>query len=250
MIIRTNRELGERYDELKAGDCFIGILGFKSLKHRALVDLLERGVHFFPSALSQTLGHSKVAQALVLRRWMVPHTLIMTRRVDCMQAINTYHEQGIGTVVTKEDHLQCGFGVRRWDNMEAVYNQASCNTIPYPFVVQPFLEAFTDVRVIIVGDYCEAYVRQNPHNFRMNLSVGGTSRPYELSQQQRTLCQAIIERGKFPYAHMDLLVTQQGPVYLSEIALNGGLKGSRMDREDLDARKRDLLEKMAISEKT
>jgi len=54
-----------------------------------------------------------------------------------------------------------------------------------------------------------------------------------------------MERGKFPYAHIDLLVTEDGHSYLSEIALNGGLKGARIRREELDAIKKDLLEKMA-----
>jgi ribosomal protein S6--L-glutamate ligase len=56
-----------------------------------------------------------------------------------------------------------------------------------------------------------------------------------------------MERGKFPYAHIDLLVTADGHSYLSEIALNGGLKGARIEREDLDAMKGNILEKMATS---
>jgi len=247
VIIRTNRELKERYDELKAGDCFIGMLIFKNLKSRVFIDLLERGVRFFPSALSQTLGHSKVAQALAFRQWMIPHTLIVARRVELMHAINTYNQHGIGTVVTKEDHLQCGFGIHRWDSIESVYNQASFNTISYPFVLQPFLDNLTDVRVIIAGDYFEAYTRENQNNFRTNLSAGGTSRPYTISNAQFALCHRVMERGKFPYAHIDLLVTAQGDIYLSEIALNGGMKGARIRREDLDAMKKDLLEQMAGS---
>jgi ribosomal protein S6--L-glutamate ligase len=244
MIIRTNRELREHYDELKAGDCFTGMLSLKKLKHRAFIDLLERGVRFFPSALSQTLGHSKVAQALALRRWMIPHTLTIARRIDLMHAINTYNQHGIGTVVTKEDRLQCGFGVRRWDTVEAVYSHLSFNTSSYPFVLQPFLESYTDVRVIIAGDYYEAYTRQNQNNFRMNLTAGGTSRQYTLTKAHLALCHGVMERGKFPYAHIDLLVTEDSHSYLSEIALNGGMKGARMSREDLDALKKHLLEKM------
>lgn len=247
MIIRTNRELKEHYDELKAGDCFIGLLSFKKVKHRAFIDLLERGVRFFPSALSQTLGHSKVAQALVLRHWMVPYTLIIARRVDLMHAINIYNEHGISTVVTKEDHLQCGFGVHRWDSMEALYNHVSLNTHSYPFVLQPFLETYTDVRVIIAGDFCEAYTRENQNNFRMNLTAGGTSRPYTLTKAHLALCHSVTERGKFPYAHVDLLVTGDGHAYLSEVALNGGMKGARIARDDLNALKKDILEKMAVS---
>ena len=223
------------------------MLSFKKVKHRAFIDLLERGVRFFPSALSQTLGHSKVAQALALRHWMIRHTLIIARRVDLMHAINTYNQHGIVTAVTKEDHLQCGFGVHRWDSMEAVYNHASFNAISYPFVLQPFLETYTDVRVIIAGDYCEAYTRENQNNFRMNLTAGGTSRPYTLTKAQLGVCHSVMERGKFPYAHIDLLVTEDGHNYLSEIALNGGMKGAHVRREELDILKKDLLEKMAGS---
>ena len=245
MIIRTNRELKARYDTLKQGDCFIGILSFKHLKHRAFVDLIERGVRFFPSALSQTLGRSKVAQALAFRPWMLPHTLIIARRVDLMHAINTYNQHGIGAVVTKEDYLQCGFGVHRWDNIETVYNQASYNAIAYPFVLQPFVENYTDVRVIVAGDYFEAYTRENRNNFRMNLTAGGTSKPHSLTKDQIAVCHAVMERGKFPYAHIDSLIDEKGRCFLSEVALNGGMKGARISREDLDKLKKDLLEKIA-----
>lgn len=247
MIIRTNRELREHYDELKGGDCFIGMLSLKNLKHRTFIDLLERGIRFFPSALSQTLGHSKVAQALAFRQWMIPHTLTITRRVDLMHAINTYNQHGISAVVTKEDRLQCGFGVRRWNNIEAVYNHVAFNTSSYPFVLQPFLGSYTDVRVIIAGDYYEAYTRKNQYNFRMNLTAGGTSRRYTPTEAQLALCHSVVERGKFPYAHVDLLVTEDGHSYLSEIALNGGMKGARIKREDLDDLKKNLLEKMLRS---
>lgn len=245
MIIRTNRELKERYDELKAGDCFIGMLSYKNLKHRVFVDLLERGVRFFPSALSQTIGRSKVAQALAFRPWMLPQTLIITRRVDIMHAINTYNQHGIGAVVTKEDYMQCGFGIHRWDNVEAVYNQASFHTISYPFVLQPFIDNYTDVRVIIAGDYHEAYTRENQNNFRMNLVQGGKSRPYTLTKDELSLCHKVMGRGKFPYAHIDLLINEEGRGYVSEAALNGGMKGARIKREDLDILKKDILEKMA-----
>jgi len=54
-----------------------------------------------------------------------------------------------------------------------------------------------------------------------------------------------MERGKFPSAHIDLLVTPDGTTYLSALALNGGLKGARIDRDTLDAMKQDILEKAA-----
>jgi ribosomal protein S6--L-glutamate ligase len=150
-------------------------------------------------------------------------------------------------VVTKEDGLQCGYGIHKWHSLEDVYNQFSFDAKGYPFVLQPFLKDYADVRVIVAGDYWEAYSRENPHNFRMNLSLGGTSKPYDLSNDQLALCKAVMLRGKFPYAHVDLLVMADRHSFLSEIALNGGMKGARIDRDRLDALKQDILEGLVRS---
>ena len=162
-----------------------------------------------------------------------------------MYAINEYQKQGIGAVATKEDRQHCGFGVRRWPNVETVYNQAFCQKDWYPFVLQPFVEAYSDVRVIMAGDYCEAYCRENENNFRSNLTVGGTSKPYVLDENQMQLCRNVMKRGRFPFGHIDILVTPDGHNYLSEIALNGGMKGANIKRKHLDTMKTDILEQMA-----
>jgi ribosomal protein S6--L-glutamate ligase len=39
-------------------------------------------------------------------------------------------------------------------------------------------------------------------------------------------------RGKFPYAVMDLLLSQEDQIYLSEINLQGGLKGARVSQKE------------------
>ena len=245
MIIRSSRELKALYHDLCSGDIFIGRLTYKHLKQSVLIDLLERGVSCIPSPLSQTLNSSKAAQALVLKSWMLPHTSVITRRTHLLNTINQYNKHGIAPVVTKEDHLHCGHGVRKWDTIETVYSFMSLSESSYPFVVQPFLESFTDVRVIIVKDYVEAYVRHNPDNFRMNLSSGGKNYPYALDKDKEKFCRAAMERGKFPYAHMDLHITGNGKYYLSEIALNGGTKGASISRKELDQKKQKLLESLA-----
>jgi ribosomal protein S6--L-glutamate ligase len=81
----------------------------------------------------------------------------------------------------------------------------------------------------------------------MNISSGGKSYPYDLNKEQVDFCFTVMERGKFPYAHLDLQITESGKYYLSEIALNGGLKGARITREELDQQKQELLEKLAAS---
>ena len=141
--------------------------------------------------------------------------------------------------------MHCGYGVRRWENVESLYSHIALLESSYPFVIQPFLDNFTDVRTIIVGDYIEAYTRYNPHNFRMNISSGGISRPYALDKDKQEFCRRIMNRGKFPFAHIDLHILETGECYLSEIALNGGIKGAAITRKNLDEKKQALLEHLS-----
>jgi ribosomal protein S6--L-glutamate ligase len=241
MIIRNNRELRARYHRLDAGDCCIGTVSAKHLKPVMLIDLVQRGVDCYPSALSQMLNSSKVAQAFIYQQWMVPQTTAICRRADLIAAISHYAAQQIGAVVSKQDHMHCGHGVRRWESLEHLYNGLGFDSSAYPFVLQPFVENFTDVRVIMAGDYEEAYTRRNPDNFRSNLAAGGKSHPYELDENNREFCRAAMQRGRFPYAHIDLMVGDDGLTYLCEIALNGGTHGARIGREELDRKKKELL---------
>ncbi|MBW2192606.1 MAG: hypothetical protein JRF27_02355 [Deltaproteobacteria bacterium] len=245
MIIKGSRELKGRYHELFAGDVFIGTIVSRHLKRSMLIDLLERGVICLPSPLSQDLNSSKVSQALVFKSLMLPHTCAVTRRTDLIDAVNLYNEQGIGPVVSKENHLHCGHGVRWWDTIETLYSFMALSDASYPFVVQPFLENFTDVRVIVVGDYVEAYQRYNPNNFRMNISSGGKIYPFSLDEDKERFCRKAMARGRFPFAHIDLHITDDGNCYLSEIALNGGIKGAKISRTENDQKKEDRLEHLA-----
>ena len=246
MILRNSSELKERYHDLCSGDIFLGILTYKHIKQSILIDLMERGVSCFPSPLSQVLNHSKATQAVVLNNWMLPHTFVIARRTDFIEAVNTYNRLKIGPLVTKEDHLHCGHGVRKWDTIETLYSFVALSETSYPFVIQPFLDNFIDVRVIIAGDYMEAYVRHNPDNFRMNISMGGKNYPYEMNADLLDFCHKAMARGKFPYAHLDIQITDDGTYYLSEIALNGGIKGAKIRREKLDKKKQEVLEGLAM----
>jgi ribosomal protein S6--L-glutamate ligase len=244
MIVRTNRELKAKYNELTAGDIFIGNLSLKYLKQPLLIDMLERGIRCLPSPLAQILNSSKVAQAFVLHEWMLPHTQAISRRTDLIEAINTYGKNAIGPVVTKQDGLHCGHGIRRWETIETLYSFMALAESSYPFVLQPFQEGFTDIRVIIVGDYVESYTRSNLYNFRVNLSSGGTGSPYKLDEKKEAFCRSVMQRGKFPFAHLDLMILENGDCYLSEITLNGGIKGARIGREELEEKKKALLEQL------
>ncbi len=75
--------------------------------------------------------------------------------------------------------------------------------------------------------------------------MGGSGSPIELDAKMEAFCRSAMQRGKFPFAHLDLMLLESGDWYLSEIALNGGIKGARIGREELDEKKQALLEKLA-----
>jgi glutathione synthase/RimK-type ligase-like ATP-grasp enzyme len=245
MAIHRAHALDPSFEKLADGDVVLGALPAKYLRPALVADLMERGVRCVPSALCQLLSRSKCAQAFLLRAWMAPHTQVIVRRAELMHAVSYCARNRIAEVVTKQEGMHCGHGIRRWENAETLYNTVAFSASVYPFVLQPFLPDITDIRVIVVGDYVEAYVRENTFNFRANLAAGGASRPLAVDAAAEQMCRAVMKRGRFPYAHIDLQLTAGGHCWLSEITLDGGIAAARIGREELQRRKQDILERLA-----
>ena len=226
-IIRDNNTLAQKYHNLGPGDLVLGRVRLKPSEEFMLLDLLERGVRLFPSALAQQSCRSKVFQALLFAPQMLPYTIAVHDQHDMLAAVNLYGEKGIRQVITKLDRKNAGLGIHLWAGVEDVYNQSALGSLPFPFVLQPFQADSHDVRVIILGDYLEAYQRENIHNFRNNLHCGGHSQPCELSAEQLKICREVMARGKFPYAHLDLMVSGD-KTFLAEINLGGGIRGAKI----------------------
>lgn len=227
-IIPDNDTLWKNYASLGPKDVFIGRLRLKETEETLLLDLVERGVVLFPAGLTQVLSRSKIFQSRVFSNYMVPDTAAIHDLHDLLGIMPRYQRQGHTKMITKRDRANGGIGINLWLSIEDVFNQASLAALPFPFVIQPFCEGCHDIRVIVLGDYQEAYRRENPGNFRNNLHFGGSSEPVSLSDEQQELCRAVMARGKFPYAHLDLMVTENKQTYLAEINLRGGIRGARI----------------------
>ena len=238
-IIRSIIDFRTAYTDLQAGDLVLGLLPLKSGEEIKLTDLLARGVKVFPSVLAQLLNRSKAAQASVLTGFKVPGTFVAYNRADLAARLPDPALQG--QVVAKADKAHLGLGVSLWPSLEALVSLAGVHDLPYPLVVQPFVQRARDVRAVVVGDYTEAYERVNPHSFRKNLFQGGSSGTVVFEPEHRDFCRRIMVRGQFPYAVLDLLLSPQGEIFLSEISLKGGLKGSQLGQAEFRARVR-LLE--------
>lgn len=231
-IIKDNNTFRSNYNDLVSGDLVLGRLRLKATEEHLLLDLVSRGIILFPSALSQLASRSKTFQTMLFSPYMPPHTRAVHDTHDLLEAMNHFSRLGISRVVSKQDRSNAGQGVHLWDSVENVYNHASLGVLPFPFVLQPFHEGCQDIRVIVLGDYTEAYQRSNPANFRNNLHMGGKSTPCSLSEARWSLCREVMARGQFVYAHLDLMILTTGEAYLTEINLRGGIRGAKITPQE------------------
>jgi len=228
-VYTSNDAFFARFADLGPGDLFVGRLRLRPAEELLAADLLHRGVRFYPSLLAQLLSRSKALQARVLGPWMLPGTEVVADIHDLHRAMIRAGGGGrTGAWITKLDRKDAGLGIHKWPDLEAVLNAVTFGSLAFPFVLQPFVAEARDVRLIVLGDYIEAYERSNPANFRSNLHFGGRSRAVAPSPAMLDLCRTVMARGGFPYAHVDLLLSPGGDVFLGEINLRGGLRGARI----------------------
>jgi ribosomal protein S6--L-glutamate ligase len=235
--------------QLHTGDIVCCRLRLKPQEEHLLLDLVERGVTVIPSATSQLASRSKAFQARIFHPMMVPGTAAVYDLHGLLGVISHYQRTAINQVILKHDRKNGGLGIHLFKEPENIFTLAANNVIPFPFVLQPFIANSRDVRVIILGDYIEAYQRTNPDNFRNNLHCGGRAIRWELSEEQLALCKNVMARGAFPYAHIDLMLTDEDTAYLTEINLRGGIRGAAITPlvygKKIEKLHLDLLEKIA-----
>jgi len=225
-VIRRNQDLPEHLHTLSSSDIIACRLRLKFGEEHLLLDLLERGVQLIPSATSQLASRSKTFQGRLFSPYMVPHTVVIYDIHGLLDTVSLYGHHSIEKVILKHDRKNAGLGIHLFRDIEDVYTQAANNVLPFPFVLQPFIAGSRDVRVIIIGEYIEAYERNNPDSFRNNLHCGGKAESFPLSESQLELCLKVMERGAFPYGHLDLMITDTAETYLAEINLRGGIRGA------------------------
>ena len=231
-IITDTHSLLTHYQDLKEGDIVLGRVRLRPKEEHVLLDLSRRGIIGIPSFISQLCSRSKTIQARLCGWAMIPLTTVIYTIHDLLETVNLFTGEGVADVVVKLDGRNAGLGIFRYGSIEDVYTQSALGHLPYPFVIQPFIHNCRDLRVIVLDDYWEAYERSNPDNFRNNLHCGGTARPVELTEEQRQLCSRVMSLIDFCYAHLDLMVTEEGRSYLGEINLRGGLRGATITPEE------------------
>lgn len=233
-IIRSLIEFRRHYPHLTAGDLVVGYLPVRPGEEIKVIDLLARGVRFFPPYLAQALSRSKAAQAEVLCEFMVPGTQVVYSAAELSGLSARFPPET--PVVCKRARAHLGLGVSRWPSLEALLSVAGLRDLEYPLVIQPFVAGARDFRAVLVGGHVELYERVNPHDFRQNLYQGGQAQAVPFPSAWQDFCRRVMARGGFPYAILDLLLAPAGELYLSEINLTAGLKASRLGQAEFRRR--------------
>lgn len=231
-VITENSFIAAHYEELTPEDIIVGRLRLYPGEEHVLLDLQSRGITLIPSASAQLCSRSKVFQARILKRFMIPGTEPVYSMHDMVRLVSEYGRQDFGKVVCKLDRANGGLGILLYSSIEEVYSQAALGVLRFPFMVQPFIDGCRDIRVVFLGEYIEAYTRFNPDNFRHNLHCGGKSTPWEMDDRQVRFCRDVMERADFPYACLDFMITATGEFWLNEINLRGGLRGAKISQKD------------------
>ena len=231
--------IGELLSKSKIGDrisCriknprFIGIF----------YEIESRGTEIFPSLLSQSLSMSKVHQALHYVDYMVPNTEVLFRRFHTQNVLRKYAEKNILKAVIKEDRSSMGMGAHPCRSLNELAWMI-IHMVKPPIVVQPTLENFREFRLVILGDIIVAKEKINSDEvFWNNRIFGGVTKFITPSKQIVGFAKEMMHIGKFPWAYIDLFVTDDD-IFLSEISLSGSNAG--LKKYNLNKLKRKMIEK-------
>lgn len=232
IIITNNEQFRKEFHLLDNTSTVCCRLRLSPGEEHILIDLQQRNVTLIPSATAQIASRSKAHQARIFEEFMLPNTRVAYDTNNLLEATSYYRQLGTEELVVKQDRKNGGLGIHRYRDIEDVYNHTAFGSLPFPVIIQPFQPEFKDIRVIIIGDYIEAYQRVNPWNFRHNLHCGGHADPLEPDVKILRLCRDVMQRGQFPYAHIDIMLTPENSLYLIEINLRGGLRGARITAEE------------------
>lgn len=191
-------------------------------KDKYLSYLLEKaGLRLFNSAKAVELCDDKMTTAVALAGEGVP----MPRTVAgllCFDAaaeipLSLYErvEQELGyPFVFKTSYGSLGKGVSLVHDREefaALETKYKCT----PHLYQEFVAASSgkDVRVLVIGGAVAcAMERRSAGDFRSNLELGGTAKPYDVPPRLATLCVKIADALGLDYCGIDLL--EDGEKYL------------------------------------
>jgi ribosomal protein S6--L-glutamate ligase len=153
-----------------------------------------------------------------------PHTM-MIESPEQIEAVFNYLGR---PMVTKDPKTMAGVGVRLAETEAQVRTHLQQLGGKRPLIAQRFYAecAGADCRLFVVEDEIAGAIRRvaQPGEFRANLWLGGTPRPYAYSNYEASLAIAARKAIGIDIAGIDILTTVKGPLVV-EVNHNPGATG-------------------------
>ena len=155
----------------------------------------------------------------------VPDTIVVQSRSEALDAFKSLG----GDCVVKPIFGGEGRGVMRIRDAElAWYVFASLDQVGAAFYIQQFRPpGGIDRRLLVIGDEIIGLRRHNPSDFRTNVSGGGVSERFSVSEDEKRMAASICESLNLTYAAVDVLETSVGTPCVIEVNAIPGWKGAQ-----------------------
>ena len=115
-------------------------------------------------------------------------------------------------VIVKESYGSLGKGVYKADNREQLLTL--CERVKLiPHLFQKFVKSSEgrDIRVIVIGGKCVAAMQRTSNgDFRSNIELGGSGKPYEIDAKLNDICVRTAKILGLDYCGIDILFGENG----------------------------------------
>jgi len=191
--------------------------------------LHTKGVKFYDNHMGKT-GYSinKISDygKMALDQIPLPNTF-QTSRHEQM----AIHAEKLGyPVIIKPIDTGKGIGVDKVDSPEQMKDYVEALRLAGSSakrrMIQEFIPYIHDLRVMVIGDFITAMERiPQEGDFRANFSLGGSVKPFELTQEIKDLAKKAANAIGLDHAGVDVLITQDGKKYILEANHSPGFEG-------------------------
>ncbi len=175
----------------------------------------------------------------------VPETMVVQSRTEAMEA---FGELG-GDCVVKPIFGGEGKGVMRIRDKElAWYSFSTLEQLGSVFYLQRFISpGGRDTRILVIGDQTIALRRENPDDFRTNVSGGAVCRQVEMTDEQAEMGKHIMTSMGLHFASVDIIDSDDGRPRILEVNAVPGWRGAQgVARENVASLILSLLQQQAV----
>lgn len=176
-----------------------------------------------PKTIERTVDKYLTSQLLMEAGLPVPPTICCESAAEAMEAFTALG----GDVVYKPLFGSCGNGLLRLQTQEAA--KTAFHAIFEAggvFYLQKFIPSGnSDVRAFVIGGRVVAGMRRTGRDWRANVSQGGAAAAHALSAEEERLSLAAAAVAGAAVAGVDLLVSEAGETFVTEVNGCPGWKG-------------------------